>query len=88
MIKVQDPFYPAKGAALHAPETRRCYHRLKVQPLTSQIKTRLLVATLCYAGLAAMAGLTLSDWRIRAAVWILLAGLGVKTWIAAMRRDE
>lgn len=59
-----------------------------MQPLTSEIKTRLLVAILCYAGLALMAGLTLDDWRIRAAVWILLAGLGVKTWIAAMRRDQ
>ncbi|HOL72157.1 MAG TPA: hypothetical protein PLP04_17740 [Bryobacteraceae bacterium] len=59
-----------------------------MQPLTSETKTRLLVALLCYAGLAAMAGLTLDDWRIRAAVWVLLAGLGVKTWIAALRRDE
>ncbi len=42
----------------------------------------------CFAALAALAGLTLEDWRIRAAVWIFLGGLAAKTWIAAVRRDE
>jgi hypothetical protein len=42
----------------------------------------------CFAALAAAAGLTLEDWRVRAVVWILLGGLAAKTWIAAARQDE
>jgi hypothetical protein len=58
-----------------------------VQP---QVKTRLLVALLCYAGLAVLAGLTLQNfdkYPIRTAVWVLLGALAVKTWIAAARRE-
>jgi hypothetical protein len=42
----------------------------------------------CFALLATMAALTLEDWRIRAAVLVLLAGLAAKTWIAAVPADE
>lgn len=59
-----------------------------MQPLTSGTKIRLLLAMLCFAVLATMAGLTLEDWRLRAVVWIVLGGLAAKTWIAAVRRDE
>jgi hypothetical protein len=42
---------------------------------------------LCFGALAALAGLTL-EGLFRAAVWVLLAGLAAKTWIAALRRDD
>jgi hypothetical protein len=51
---------------------------------------RLLTAMLCYAVLAVLAGLTLEDvssWPFRSAVWVLLAGLAVRTGIAAARRE-
>jgi hypothetical protein len=50
---------------------------------------RLRTALLAYALLALLAGLTL-DGAWRAAVWVLMAGLAVKTWIAEekRRRDE
>ena len=48
------------------------------------MKPRLLMAMLCYVGLALLAWLTLAG-LFRAAVWVLLGGLAVKTWIAAMR---
>jgi hypothetical protein len=60
----------------------------EVQPLTSATKTRLFTAMFCFAALATLAGLTLEDWHFRAAVWVLLGGLAVKTWIAAARQNE
>lgn len=48
-------------------------------------KKRLYLAWLCYAILAAVAGLALGG-RLRIAIWILLSGLAVKSWIA--ERDE
>lgn len=60
----------------------------EVPPLTSQTKNRLILAFLSFTALAVAAGLTLDDWRFRATVWIVLAGLAVKTWVAAKRRDE
>lgn len=51
------------------------------------MKPRLRWALLSYAALALLAGLTL-DGLFRAAVWIFVAGLGVKTWIAAARERE
>jgi hypothetical protein len=42
---------------------------------------RLLLAMSAYALLALLAALTL-DGTLRAGVWILMAGLAVKTWIA------
>lgn len=54
------------------------------------MKTRLLVPMLCYAVLAVSAGLTLKDfpgWPLRTAVWVLLGGLAIKTWIAVARRE-
>lgn len=45
------------------------------------MKSRLITAMACYAVLALLAGLTL-EGIFRAAVWVLLAGLAVKTWIA------
>lgn len=50
------------------------------------MKTRLLIAMLCYAALAVLAGLTL-EGLFRAAVWVFLGGLVVRTWIAAARRE-
>lgn len=41
---------------------------------------------LCYAVLAAVAGLTL-EGLFRIAVWVFLGGLVLRTWIAAARRD-
>lgn len=41
-------------------------------------------ALLCYAALALLAGLTL-EHLFRTAVWLFLAALAVKTWIAAKR---
>ena len=43
--------------------------------------SRLLLAMAAYAVLALAAALTL-DGVLRAAVWIAMAGLAVKTWIA------
>jgi hypothetical protein len=45
------------------------------------MNTRLLWAMGTYAVLALLAGLTL-DGALRYAVWVLLAGLAVKTYIA------
>jgi len=42
---------------------------------------RLLLALSAYAVLALLAAFTL-DGALRLAVWILMAGLAVKTWIA------
>ena len=50
------------------------------------MKTRLLIAMLCYAALAAVAGLAL-EGMFRAAVWVFLGGLLIRTWIAAARQD-
>jgi hypothetical protein len=43
---------------------------------------RLMAAMGAYAVLATLAGLTLDGGLLRNAVWILLAGLAVKTYIA------
>ena len=54
------------------------------------MKNRLLAAMICYAVLAVLAGLMLKDvpsWPFRSAVWVLLAGLAVRTGIAASRRE-
>jgi hypothetical protein len=50
------------------------------------MKPRLLIAMLCYAVLAVLAGLTLQG-LFRAAVWVFLGGLVLRTWIAAARRE-
>ena len=42
---------------------------------------RLISAMAAYVAIAAMAGFTL-DGVFRLAVWILMAGLAAKTWIA------
>jgi hypothetical protein len=42
---------------------------------------RLISAMAAYAVIAALAGFTL-DGVFRAAIWILMAGLAAKTWIA------
>lgn len=55
-----------------------------------QAKTRLLLAMLCYAALAVLAGLTLHDfgkWPLRTAVWAFLGALAAMTWIRAARRE-
>jgi len=48
------------------------------------MKPRLLAAMLAFGFLALLAALTL-DGLFRIAVWVFLAGLAVKTWIAALR---
>ena len=51
------------------------------------MKPRFRSAMVCYAVFAVLAALTL-EYRLRAVVWIFLAGLAVKTWIAAARERE
>ena len=46
------------------------------------MKVRLLWAMASYAVLALAAGLTLDGALLRNAVWVLLAGLAIKTYIA------
>ena len=46
---------------------------------------KLRTALLAYAALAALAGLTL-DGLWRAAVWVFLAALAVKSWLAVVKR--
>ncbi len=48
------------------------------------MKNRFWAAMVCYAALALMAGLQL-DGPFRLAVWVFLAGLALKTWIAVYR---
>ena len=50
------------------------------------MKTRLLLAFASYALLGVMACLTLSDWRFRGTVLVLLAALAVKTWVATRQQ--
>jgi len=50
------------------------------------MKPRYLAAMLSYGALAVLAAATLSG-LFRIAVWIFLAGLALKTWIAAVRED-
>jgi hypothetical protein len=50
------------------------------------MKPRLIAAMSCYALLAVLAAVSLNG-MFRAAVWVFLAGLAVKTWIAATARD-
>lgn len=46
------------------------------------LKSRLFWAMFSYAVLAALAGFTLDGGLLRDAVWVLMAGLAAKTWIA------
>ncbi len=46
------------------------------------MKQKLLTAMIAYLTLALLAGLTLDGGLLRNAVWILLAGLALKTYIA------
>jgi hypothetical protein len=48
-------------------------------------RTRFAIAMVCYALLALVAAVQL-DGGFRWAVWIFLAGLAFKTWIAAFQR--
>ena len=48
---------------------------------------RLLSAMLAYLALAVMAGFTL-EGGLRYFIWILMAGLAVKTWIAHKKASE
>ena len=50
------------------------------------MKTRFITAMVCYAVLALLAAFTL-DGPFRICVWIFLACLAVKTWIAKAQRD-
>ena len=46
------------------------------------MKNRLFTAMGIYAALAILAGFTLDGGLLRNAVWILMAGLAIKTYIA------
>jgi hypothetical protein len=48
------------------------------------MKPRLVTAMLAFGFLALLAALSL-DGVFRIAVWVFLAGLAVKTWIASLR---
>lgn len=48
------------------------------------MKPRLVTAMLAFGLLALLAALTL-EGVFRIAVWVFLAGLAVKTWIASLR---
>jgi hypothetical protein len=50
----------------------------------SKSSRRYVAGMVIYGGLAVLAGLTL-DGAIRIATWIFLAGLALKTWIAALK---
>ncbi len=47
-------------------------------------RTKLRWGAVVYAALAVCAGLTLTG-AMRIAIWVLLAGLAVKTWIGVLR---
>lgn len=49
-------------------------------------RSRLTIGVALYGGLALLAGVTLSDWRFRATVWVVLAGLALKTWVGERMR--
>ncbi len=49
------------------------------------MNTKFLSALAVYAILALLAGVTLTG-TMRIAVWIFLAGLAVKTWLATLQR--
>jgi len=50
------------------------------------MKARFVTAMACYGVLALLAAVTL-EGVFRIAVWILLGGLAVKTWIAQAQQD-
>ncbi len=50
------------------------------------MRVRLVTAILVYAFLALLAALTL-EGVMRAAVWVFLGGLAVKTWIASRMKE-
>ena len=50
-------------------------------------RSRLYLAFVIYAVLALLAGFTL-DGSFRLAVWIFLAGLGLKTWLVVLRSNQ
>jgi len=51
------------------------------------MKPRLLLAAACYGLLALLAGLTLEQLP-RIVVWLFLAALMVKSWIAAAQKPQ
>ena len=59
--------------------------RVPVQPAAIMTKRKLLLAMVAYGALAALAAITLEKTP-RIVVWLFLAALAVKTWIAS-RRD-
>jgi hypothetical protein len=56
---------------------------MPVDPRSS--RSALVWQMTAYSVLALLAGLTLSDWRIRGAVWFVMGALAVKTWIRHKR---
>jgi hypothetical protein len=47
------------------------------------MRTKLILALLAYAVIGALAAVTLTG-KFRAAIWLLLFALAVKTWIASI----
>lgn len=51
------------------------------------MKIRLILALSAYAALALLAGFTLHNREMRLAVWVLLGGLAIRTWIADLKQQ-
>ena len=51
------------------------------------MKIRLILALGAYAALALLAGFTLHNREMRLAVWVLLGGLAIRTWIAEQKQQ-
>ena len=54
-------------------------------PRTKEPGLKFHTALACYAAIALLAGFTL-DGNFRLVVWIFLAGLVVRTWIATLKK--
>jgi uncharacterized membrane protein len=48
---------------------------------------KFLAALLAYAAIAALAAFTLDGGKMRNAVWVLMAGLALKTYVAKRARE-
>jgi hypothetical protein len=55
------------------------------EPQPNRKGPSLLAAMACYAAIALLAGFTL-DGKFLAVVWIFLAGLAVRTYLATLRK--
>jgi hypothetical protein len=46
------------------------------------MEKKFIAAMAAYATIALLAGFTLDGGKLRNAVWVLMAGLAVKTWVS------